>query len=67
MKTSLFMMKVYTCLALHPYDALVDLVKEKNWDKLSIGLEMDTHYLRPTAMKKLKVVYPMQNWLTVKD
>ena len=29
---------------LHPYDALVDLLKKKKWDKLSIGVEMDSHY-----------------------
>ena len=38
---------------LHPYDALVDLIKEKKWDKLSIGLEMDSHYFTAYCYQKL--------------
>ncbi|WP_440909860.1 M24 family metallopeptidase [Candidatus Pelagibacter sp.] len=39
---------------LHPYDALVDLIKEKKWDKLSIGLEMDSHYFTAYCYEKIK-------------
>ena len=27
----------------HPYDNLVEIIKERKWDKLCIGLEMDAH------------------------
>ena len=36
------MMKYIHTWPLHPYDYLVDLIKDKKWDKLSIGLEMDS-------------------------
>ena len=39
---------------LHPYDALVDLIKEKKWDKLSIGVEMDSHYFTAYCYEKIK-------------
>ena len=38
----------------HPYDYLVDIIKEKKWDKLSIGLEMDTHYFTAFCYEKIK-------------
>ncbi|MBC8300778.1 MAG: M24 family metallopeptidase [Pelagibacterales bacterium] len=59
---------------LHPYDALVDLVKEKKWDKLSIGLEMDTHYFTAYCYEKIKSGLPnaklvdcerLVNWVRV--
>ena len=38
----------------HPYDYLVKIIKEKNWDKLSIGLEMDAHYFTAFCYEKIK-------------
>ena len=38
----------------HPYDYLVDIIKEKKWDKLSIGLEMDAHYFTAFCYEKIK-------------
>ena len=38
----------------HPYDALVDLIKKKKWDNLSIGLEMDAHYFTAYCYEKIK-------------
>tara|TARA_Y100001970_G_scaffold283643_1_gene399362 strand:+ start:872 stop:2041 length:1170 start_codon:yes stop_codon:yes gene_type:complete len=39
---------------LHPYDYLVEILKEKKWDKLKIGLEMDSHYFTAYCYEKLK-------------
>ena len=59
---------------LHPYDALVDLIKEKKWDKLSIGLEMDSHYFTAYCYEKIKLGLPnakvldcerLVNWVRV--
>ena len=59
---------------LHPYDALVDLIKEKKWDKLSIGLEMDSHYFTAYCYEKIKNGLPnakikdcerLVNWVRV--
>ena len=58
----------------HPYDALVDLIKEKKWDKLSIGLEMDSHYFTAYCYEKIKNGLPnakikdcerLVNWVRV--
>ena len=38
----------------HPYDYLVQIIKERKWDKLSIGLEMDTHYFTAFCYEKIK-------------
>ena len=43
---------------LHPYDALVDLIKEKKWDKLSVGLEMDSHYFTAFCYETIKKGLP---------
>ena len=43
---------------LHPYDALVDLIKEKKWDQLSVGLEMDSHYFTAYCYEKIKQGLP---------
>ena len=43
---------------LHPYDALVDLIKERKWDKLCIGLEMDSHYFTAYCFEKIKYGLP---------
>jgi len=35
---------------LHPYDYLVEIIKEKKWDKLSIGLELlSSYHLAPSS------------------
>ena len=39
---------------LHPYDALVHLIKKNKWDKLKIGVEMDAHYFTAYCYEKLK-------------
>jgi len=39
---------------LHPYDNLVDIIKERKWDKLTIGLEMDSHYFTAYCYEKMK-------------
>ena len=38
----------------HPYDYLVQIIKERKWDKLSIGLEMDSHYFTAFCYEKIK-------------
>ena len=38
----------------HPYDGLVELIKTKKWDKLNIGLEMDSHYFTAFCYEKIK-------------
>ncbi len=38
---------------IHPYDSLVDLIKERKWDNLSIGVEMDSHYYTAYCHQKL--------------
>ena len=59
---------------LHPYDALVDLIKERKWDKLSVGLEMDSHYFTAYCYEKIKKGLPnakildcerLVNWVRV--
>ena len=37
----------------HPYDRLVELIKEKKWENLSIGVEMDSHYYTAYCHQKL--------------
>ena len=39
---------------LHPYDNLVDIIKDRKWDKLTIGLEMDSHYFTAYCYEKMK-------------
>ena len=43
---------------LHPYDYLVEIIKKKNWDKLCIGLEMDSHYFTAYCYEKIKLGLP---------
>jgi ectoine hydrolase len=59
---------------LHPYDSLVDLIKERKWDKLSVGLEMDSHYFTAYCYEKIKSGLPnakildcerLVNWVRV--
>ena len=42
----------------HPYDYLVNIIKEKKWDKLSIGVEMDAHYFTAISYEKIKSGLP---------
>jgi Xaa-Pro dipeptidase/ectoine hydrolase len=42
----------------HPYDYLVEIIKERKWDKLSIGLEMDSHYFTAFCYEKIKQGLP---------
>jgi len=39
---------------IHPYDRLIEIIKERKWDKLSIGVEMDSHYFTAYSYEKLK-------------
>ena len=59
---------------LHPYDALVDLLKERKWDKVSVGLEMDSHYFTAYCYEKIRQGLPnakildcerLVNWVRV--
>ena len=43
---------------LHPYDRLVEIIKEKKWNKLNIGLEMDSHYFTAYCYEKIKQGLP---------
>ncbi len=45
----------------HPYDYLVKVIKDKKWDKLSIGLEMDAHYFTAFCYEKIKQGLPNTN------
>ena len=45
----------------HPYDYLIEIIKEKKWDNLSIGLEMDAHYFTAFCYEKLKHGLPNAN------
>ena len=38
----------------HPYDYLVEIIKNKKWDKLSIGLEMDAHYFTAFCYQNIR-------------
>ena len=58
----------------HPYDALVDFIKKKKWDKINIGVEMDAHYFTAYCYEKLKKGLPnakildaerLVNWVRV--
>ena len=37
----------------HPYDVIVELIKNRKWESLNIGLEMDAHYFTAYSYKKL--------------
>ena len=39
---------------IHPYDRLIEIIKERKWDNLSIGVEMDSHYYTAYSHEKLK-------------
>ena len=46
---------------MHPYDSLIDLIKKNKWDKLNIGVEMDSHYFTAYCYEKLKHGLPNAN------
>ena len=37
----------------HPYEYLVEIIKQKKWDNIRIGVEMDSHYFTATCFEKL--------------
>jgi len=37
----------------HPYQYLVEIIKQKKWDNIRIGVEMDSHYFTATCFEKL--------------
>ena len=43
---------------MHPYDSLIELIKKNKWNKLNIGVEMDTHYFTAYCYEKLKQGLP---------
>jgi len=43
---------------MHPYDPLIKLIKKNKWDKLNIGVEMDSHYFTAYCYEKLKQGLP---------
>ena len=45
----------------HPYDALIDFIKERKWEKSNIGVEMDSHYFTAFCYEKLKQGLPNAN------
>ena len=58
----------------HPYDYLVEIIKQKKWDKLNIALEMDSHYFTAFCYEKIKTGLPnakikdaerLVNWIRV--
>jgi len=58
----------------HPYDYLVEIIKQRKWDKLNIALEMDSHYFTAFCYEKIKTGLPnakikdaerLVNWVRV--
>ncbi len=45
----------------HPYDALINFIKERKWEKSNIGVEMDSHYFTAFCYEKLKQGLPNAN------
>ena len=59
---------------LHPYQYLVEIIKEKKWDRSNIGLEMDSHYFTAFCYETIKTGLPnakfkdaerLVNWVRV--
>ena len=42
----------------HPYDYLIHVIKQRGWEKLNIGVEMDSHYFTAYCFEKLKQGLP---------
>ena len=58
----------------HPYDYLVEIIKQRKWNKLNIALEMDSHYFTAFCYEKIKTGLPnakikdaerLVNWVRV--
>ena len=59
---------------LHPYQYLVEIVKDRKWDKSTVGLEMDSHYFTAYCYETIKNGLPnakfkdaerLVNWVRV--
>jgi ectoine hydrolase len=59
---------------LHPYQYLVEIIKQRKWDNLNIGLEMDSHYFTAFCYETIKKGLPnaklkdaerLVNWVRV--
>jgi Xaa-Pro dipeptidase/ectoine hydrolase len=59
---------------LHPYQYLVEIIKQRKWEKLNIGLEMDSHYFTAFCYETIKKGLPntkikdaerLVNWVRV--
>jgi Xaa-Pro aminopeptidase len=59
---------------LHPYQYLVEIIKKKRWDSLSIAVEMDSHYFTATCLETILAGLPnakfkdcarLVNWVRV--
>ena len=59
---------------LHPYEYLVEIIKDRRWDKSNIGLEMDSHYFTAFCYETIKKGLPnsklkdserLVNWVRV--
>ena len=59
---------------LHPYQYLVEIIKERKWEDLNIGLEMDSHYFTAFCYETIKKGLPdaklkdaerLVNWVRV--
>ncbi len=48
----------------HPYQYLVEIIKQKKWDRLTIAVEMDSHYFTATCYHTIKHGLPDA---TIKD
>ena len=43
---------------LHPYQYLVEIIKQRKWDNSKIGLEMDSHYFTAFCYETIKAGLP---------
>ena len=59
---------------LHPYQYLAEIITNRKWDNINIGLEMDSHYFTAFCYKTLKKSLPnaklldaerLVNWVRV--
>jgi len=59
---------------LHPYQYLVEIIKQRKWERMNIGLEMDSHYFTAFCYETIKIGLPnakikdaerLVNWVRV--
>jgi len=59
---------------LHPYQYLVEIIKQRKWERMNIGLEMDSHYFTAFCYETIKMGLPnakikdaerLVNWVRV--